>query len=201
MAFEGVEKVLEYMEHKKNRSHDSPLVQVIENKTESKEDEKTKINSAIKTDFILSIEIVIMALGTVLSQNILVQSFTIIIVSLLATFGVYGIVALIVKMDDAGFFLIDKSKNKGFISFIGRGLVKGLPLVIKALGVIGTFALLLVSGGIFSHNIDFLHHLLPSWNSMLKELLFGLVVGTIAVIVFILVKKLYSLFISKAKSH
>ncbi len=193
LAFEGVEKVLEYIEHKNNKNHDSPLVQVLEDKTESLDEEKAKIKSAIKTDFILSIEIVIMALGTVLDKDITIQSITVVIVSLLATFGVYGIVALIVRMDDAGLMLINKSKNKGIFSSLGRGLVKALPWVIKALGIVGTFALLLVSGGIFMHNIEFLHHILPNWANIFKELLFGLVVGTIAVIVFTVAKKIYSL--------
>ena len=76
---------------------------------------------------------------------------------MIATVGVYGIVALIVRMDDAGYNLIKKSDGKGFLSALGNGLVNALPVIIKLLSVVGTLALLLVSGGIFSHNIDFLH--------------------------------------------
>lgn len=109
LAFEGVEKIIEFLFHRSKKGH-----QVME---ESKEDEnsevseKAKINSAIRTDFILSIEIVIIALGTVIQQEhpLLTQILTVTFVSFIATVGVYGIVALIVRMDDAGFKLIKKT--------------------------------------------------------------------------------------------
>lgn len=108
-------------------------------------------------------EIVIIALGTVIEKEhpLIEQIIVVTIVAFLATVGVYGIVALIVRMDDAGFFLMKKSGNKGFFSSLGQFLVKALPIVIKILGVVGTIALLLVSGEIFLHNIDYVHHLIP----------------------------------------
>ncbi len=122
------------------------------------------------------------------------QIFTLSIVSIIATVGVYGIVALIVRMDDFGYQLIKKSNSKGFVNDLGLILVKSLPLVIKALSVIGTIALILVSGGIFAHNIDFLHHALPSWNSIIKEFLFGFIGGILALILMTLGKKIFSIF-------
>lgn len=177
LAYEGVEKIIEFIIHRSKKHKNSSLVQALEDTNDSEIEEKKKINSAIKTDFILSIEIVIIALGTVLKESILVQSISVAFVALLASFGVYGIVALIVRMDDAGFKLIDKSNNKGIISKIGHLLVKALPIIIKAMGVIGTVALILVSGGIFDHNIEYFHHLFPQLPEMIKQIILGLVAG------------------------
>lgn len=190
LAFEGVEKIVEFIINKTRKNKDSPLVQALEDTNDSEVEEKKKIGSAIKTDFILSIEIVIIALGSVLNETIMVQSITVLIVALLATFGVYGIVALIVRMDDAGFKLIDKSNNKGIISKIGHLLVKALPFIIKAMGVIGTIALILVSGGIFDHNIEYFHHLWPQVPEMIKQIALGLGAGLIVFIVVELVHKI-----------
>lgn len=101
------------------------------------------------------------------------------IIAIIATVGVYGIVALIVRMDEAGYHLIDKSTSeKSFKNKLGQFLVAALPKVIKSLSVIGTIALLLVAGGIFVHNIDFIHQLLPeALPSIIFEFLIGLVVG------------------------
>jgi predicted DNA repair protein MutK len=177
LAYEGVEKIIEYFFHRPKQEHEA---------TEDKEQdpaaaEKAKIKSAVATDFILSIEIVIIALGTVLDQSLTLQIITVSAVALLATIGVYGIVALIVRMDDAGYKLIESSHNKGFLTSLGKVLVKALPIIIRILGVVGTIALVLVSGGIFVHNIDYLHHVMPNIPSFLKELAFGLAAGLIAV--------------------
>jgi predicted DNA repair protein MutK len=190
LAFEGVEKIVEYFFHKKQTEEKVE----IEVANQSDELEKVKIKSAITTDFILSVEIVIIALSTVLDKELSLQILTLSAVSIIATVGVYGIVALIVRMDDFGFQLIKKSNEKGFLNGLGLLLVKSLPLVIKALSVIGTIALILVSGGIFAHNIDFLHHALPGWPSILKEFLFGLVGGVLALIIITIGKKIFSLF-------
>ena len=149
LAYEGVEKIIEFLFHRNKKGHE-----VVEESTLPEEDEKSeksKISSAIKTDFILSLEIVIIALGTVIEKQhpLLTQILSVSFVAIIATIGVYGIVALIVRMDDAGFFLMKKSGNKGFFSGLGQVLIKALPIVIKILGVVGTIALLLVSGEIF----------------------------------------------------
>jgi len=188
LAYEGVEKVIEYLFHRTKPGHE-----VI--KEDSKDDgaEKAKIKSAITTDFILSVEIVIIALGSVLDQTLLIQIVTVTLVGFLATVGVYGIVALIVRMDDTGYKLIKLANNKGFLAKLGLLLVKSLPIIIKALAVIGTLALILVSGGIFIHNIEYLHHSVPAVPSIIKEFAMGLIVGLIAVAVMTGGKKMLTL--------
>jgi predicted DNA repair protein MutK len=148
----------------------------------------------VLTDFILSVEIVIIALGTVLEEQLTIQILTVVVVALLATVGVYGIVALIVRMDDAGYSLIKSSGDKGFLSTLGHLLVKALPIIIRILAVVGTIALIMVAGGIFVHNIEYVHHLYPKVPSTLKELAYGLIGGLIAVAVITGTKKLISAF-------
>lgn len=185
LAFEGVEKILHWIFHRNDHSH-----AVTEAHPEDSEAaEKAKIKSAISTDFILSIEIVIIALGTVLDKPLLTQILTVSVVALIATVGVYGLVALIVRMDDIGYKLISSSGEKGFGAKAGQFLVNLLPMVIRFLNVVGTIALILVAGGIFSHNIHYLHELWPQLPSMLKDVIFGLVAGLIAVGLVTLVKK------------
>ncbi|MBS1549863.1 MAG: DUF808 domain-containing protein [Bacteroidetes bacterium] len=192
LAFEGVEKVIDYFFHKK-KQHDQNEVEGLSTPV-PEISEKDKIKSAIITDFILSIEIVIIALGSVLTQPMSIQIVTVCVVAIVATIGVYGIVALIVRMDDAGYRLIRISKEKSFLSSIGQFLVKALPVVIRILAVVGTLALLLVSGGIFVHNIEYFHHVLPSVPGILKEFGAGIVVGLFMVVLYTLAKAIIKLF-------
>lgn len=184
LAYEGAEKIIEYLFHRNKEGHE-----VIEEVQHDPDAEKKKIRSAITTDFILSVEIVIIALGSVLDRPTGIQIATVSVVALLATVGVYGIVALIVRMDDAGFSLIRRSSGSGFRFALGNLLVKALPLIIKFLAVVGTIALLMVAGGIFAHNIEFLHHLAPALPDIAKELLIGLVAGLMVAGVVMGVKK------------
>ena len=186
LAYEGAEKIIEFLFHRNKEEETTVLVET----TNAEDEEKAKIKSAITTDFILSVEIVIIALGTVLDQSLNVQIITVSVVAFLATIGVYGIVALIVRMDDFGFKLIRKSNNTGFLTSLGNTLVKALPYVIKSLGFIGTIALILVAGGIFAHNIDYFHHLLPNIPSTLKEFIFGILAGIIVVAIVTIIKKI-----------
>ena len=189
LAYEGMEKIIEFLFHRKKKGHE-----VVEAQQQPKGDsEKAKIRSAITTDFILSVEIVIIALGTVLDKTLAVQVLTVSVVALLATVGVYGIVALIVRMDDAGHRLIKHSNGEGGLATLGKLLVKALPIVIKSLAVIGTIALLLVSGGIFVHNIDYFHHVWPTMPSIVKEMLFGIIGGLIAVALIGIGKRIFGL--------
>jgi predicted DNA repair protein MutK len=191
LAYEGAEKVIAYFFHRSEAKEHITADDMTEE--QSKEAEKQKIKSAVTTDFILSVEIVIIALGSVLDKELSVQILTVSVVALLATVGVYGIVALIVRMDDAGYKLIKRSGNKGFFAQLGHILVKSLPLVIKMLSVIGTIALLLVSGGIFVHNIDYLHHILPKFPVMVKEFVIGSIAGVMVVGLTTIIKKLITL--------
>lgn len=193
LAYEGAEKIYEFLFH---RNHKGSKENTEEDKNlDSKSLEKQKVRSAIFTDFILSVEIVIIALGTVLDKPLKTQILVVSAVAIIATVGVYGIVALIVRMDDFGLKLISIGERKGnFLSTIGKLLVKALPVIVKSLAVIGTIALLLVAGGIFVHYIDFLHHVLETWPSILREFLFGLIFGIAVLIIVEIVKWVVRLF-------
>lgn len=190
LAYEGAEKIYEYLFAHHPKESKISLTQSL-TEEEILAQEKAKIKAAIVTDFILSVEIIIIALGTVLEKSISMQIAVVSVVSIVATVGVYGIVALIVRMDDLGFKLIQLSKNENsFLTKIGTFLVNALPKVIKSLAVIGTIALIMVAGGIFVHNIDFLHHMLPQLPSLIKEPLVGLLFGGIALIIVLMIKKI-----------
>jgi len=186
LAYEGVEKIIEYLFHRKKAGHEVISEQLIEGGAA----EKAKIKSAITTDFILSVEIVIIALSTVETAPLTTKILTVSVVALLATIGVYGVVALIVRMDDAGYKLLKISNEKGLLSLIGKGLVKGLPIIIRILAVVGTIALLLVSGGIFEHSIDYLHNLFPTVPAFVKNFTYGLIAGLIAFGIMSIFKKI-----------
>ncbi|NRT11116.1 DUF808 domain-containing protein [Flavobacterium sp. 14A] len=188
LAYEGIEKIYEYF-----FPHHDPE-KVIETVSLSEAAillvEKDKIKSAIVTDFILSIEIVIIALGTVEGESILNQIIVVSFIALLATVGVYGVVALIVRMDDFG-RVLKKTKSK-IVQTTGELLIKALPKVIKILAFVGTIALLLVAGGIFSHKIEAVHHMMTSWPDMLKEFTLGIIGGVIAFAIVTPLKKLFT---------
>lgn len=190
LAFEGAEKIYGFFVPHKHVKIKAEQETVPED--EVLEIEKSKIKSAIFTDFILSVEIVIIALGTVLDRPLLFQILVVSIVAIVATVGVYGIVALIVRMDDFGYKLVKlSSKEKSISKFIGNFLINALPVVIKSLSVIGTIALILVAGGIFVHNIEFLHHFLEGLPSILRDFIVGLIIGFIALIVVKLFKLVF----------
>jgi len=182
LSYEGVEKVYHYFSPS---PHAKPAAETVTDEKELLQHEAVKVKSAIRTDFILSIEIVIIALGTVIEQQLPMQIIVVSMVALLATIGVYGFVALIVRMDDMGFYLIRQGgRLKGLFSRLlaltGSGLVASLPWVIRILGVVGTVAMLLVGGGMFTHNIHGLHELLLFLPALVADLLVALVVGGIA---------------------
>lgn len=182
LSFEGVEKVYHFFAHKKQQHE--VAAKTAASKEELLKIEKDKIRSAVRTDFILSIEIVMIALGTVMEQALMLRVIVVSLIALLATVGVYGVVALIVRMDDMGFALIDYAERSpgtaaGLLKATGTALVALLPRVIRALAVIGTIAMLLVGGGMFTHNIDALHHAFDMLPLFMVNLAIGLVVGTV----------------------
>ena len=189
LAYEGAEKIYEYFfPHPK-----AEKIEVFKELSEAEilALEKGKIKSAIVTDFILSVEIIIIAMGTVVGQDFWMQVMVVSVVAFIATVGVYGIVALIVRMDEAGYKLIQLSAGKNnVLQKVGTLLVKALPRVIQILAVVGTLALLLVSGGIFSHQLPALHHAVEFMPSMLLEFLLGLIVGLVCVFVVNIFKKI-----------
>ncbi|UPQ80800.1 DUF808 domain-containing protein [Flavobacterium azooxidireducens] len=189
LAYEGAEKIYEYF------FPHAPAKKVEAFKELSEAEilalEKGKIKSAIITDFILSVEIIIIAMGTVVGQDFWMQVMVVSVVAFIATVGVYGIVALIVRMDEAGYKLIQWSDGRNkILQSVGTLLVKALPRVIQVLAVVGTLALLLVSGGIFSHQLPALHHAVDFMPSMLLEFLLGLIVGLLCVFVVNIFKKI-----------
>jgi uncharacterized protein len=198
LAYEGVHKIYETVFHKKGKNaEDLP-----DYKVEITDNEKDKIKSAITTDFILSVEIVIIALGTVLDKSLTIQIITVSIVALLATVGVYGLVALIVRLDDFGLMLIGKSKGNKSVISLGNGFIQLLPMVIRFLSVVGTIALILVAGGIFLHKIDAIHHIIPtSWPSIIAEFVVGFIGGTLAFVVITGASALYKKLMKSEKKE
>lgn len=191
LAYEGAEKIYEFLvphahthtPKAKNLSKEQVLAL-----------EKEKVKSAIITDFILSVEIIIVTLSTVTGEPLEIQIPVVTAIALIATVGVYGLVALIVRMDDFGTKLINfNERDDSFSDKVGRVLVRALPKVIKALSIVGTIALLLVSGGIFVHNLEFVHHLEESIHipGILFEFLAGLVIGAIVLLIVLLGKKIF----------
>lgn len=183
LSYEGVEKIYEMLfPHK----HDEVIAAEESDDPEAiLKKEASKIKAAVRTDFILSIEIIVIALGTVMGQTLPMQIVVVSIVALLATVGVYGLVALLVRMDDMGFALIRNAHGKnGFgakaVAKFGMLLVSSLPKIIRLLGYVGTVAMLLVGGGMFVHNIEAVHHTLHFLPSLAADLLAGLIVGALA---------------------
>lgn len=186
LLYEGVEKIEEYLFHKKEEVKNEELLN--STKENILEIEKEKIKSAILTDFILSIEIVVIALAAVSDKSFGVQVSSTIFVALLATFGVYGLVALIVRMDNVGFWLIGKKQIKS-----GNFLISAMPKLIKTLTFVGTFAMILVGGGILSHKIEFFHnYYIDALPALVNDLIIGLVIGAVVLPVVNIIKKILS---------
>lgn len=185
LSYEGAEKVLEWiLPHK--HTHEKPVAEEASDPKEILKREATKIKSAVRTDFILSIEIIIISLDVVIEQTLSIQIMVVSLIALVATVGVYGLVALLVRMDDTGSYLMERARDmKGFMSKLfmttGNLLITSLPKVIRLLSIVGTIAMLLVGGGMYVHNIEAVHHLFHGLPSIVGELLAGIVVGVVLV--------------------
>ena len=189
LCFEGFEKISHKWLHDKDElevRHQAKLAALADQNVDMVKLEKNKIKGAIRTDFILSAEIVVIVLGTVQSEPFLTQ---VIVVSLLAlgiTFGVYGLVAGIVKLDDVGLYMLKKSVSGSFNDLqrlVGRSLLIIAPLLMKFLSIVGTAAMFLVGGGILVHSIEIIHHATDSLMSALGVPLEGLVAALVPVLV------------------
>ena len=193
LSFEGVEKVYEwFVPHEKKEI----AAKVTSDPKEIVSKEATKIKAAVRTDFILSIEIIVIALETVIEQSLMIQILVVSFIALLATVGVYGLVALLVRMDDTGCYLIERATDmddgvrmRGML-YIGKVLISSLPKVIRVLGFIGTVAMLLVGGGMYVHNIDAVHHVFAFMPSLLADFVVGLIVGAIVLLAIKMIKSL-----------
>ncbi len=176
LCFEGAEKLLHKILPQDDHA-EKPIV------TDSLNSEKEKIRGAIRTDLILSAEIVILALGAMDSMGKATMLSKVVALSLVGvgmTVAVYGLVAMIVKMDDLGFHLMRKPSK--LVQWLGKGLVRFVPWLMRGLSVVGTLAMFMVGGGIFVHNVAWLHHF--HWNNFFADTGFtigvGIVVGAAA---------------------
>ena len=162
LCYEGVEKLVHNVAKKRRapvENGPAPAVAVAEDEPEFDlvEFEKEKIQGAIKTDFVLSAEIIVIALGTVAFQPLLAQFGVLAVIAVLMTVGVYGLVAAIVKLDDLGLHLSREGAGK-LRAALGRGILALAPRLMKFLSVAGTVAMFMVGGGILVHGIEPLHH-------------------------------------------
>lgn len=181
LCFEGAEKLLHAGAKKDGGATEKETV-----------DEKTRIRGAIRTDFILSAEIIAITLGTVTDQPMTTQALVLSAIAVLMTVGVYGLVAGIVKLDDLGLYL--SQRENGLARGIGRGILSVAPWLMKFLSIAGTTAMFLVGGGIIVHGIPVLHHWLEGvlahvsflgfWGKMIGEGLVGLAAGMVLALIF-----------------
>lgn len=182
LCFEGVEKILH-----KFIAHEEHEEKTIFN-------EAAKIKGAIRTDFILSAEIIIIALGELTEASLLTRIISLSVVGIGITIFVYGLVALIVRADDFGLYLIKKG---GVAKSIGNAILVIMPKFMRSLSFIGTLAMFLVGGGIFVHNVDFIHHLLADYQladgllGNVATLVVGVIVGAIACAIVLPAMKLF----------
>ena len=173
LCFEGVEKLLHKFLHRNEHEdgHDAePEVT----------DEKTKVKGAVRTDFILSAEIIIIALGVVEKYDLMTRSLVMAAIGVGMTALVYGLVGIIVKLDDLGMMLM-RQKSVA-VQGIGRSLISFMPWFMRGLSIVGTLAMFLVGGGLITHNLGFLHDFLHAqhWDSGMMEHIANLVVGVAA---------------------
>jgi uncharacterized protein len=168
LCFEGFEKLAHKFLHSKAEvaAHHEELVTAL---ADSNKDmlvlEMDKIKGAIRTDFILSAEIIAITLGTVQSQPLTTQIAVLTSIAIVMTVGVYGLVAGIVKLDDAGLHLTQQNPANSFKHSFGRGILWFAPYMMKALSIVGTAAMFLVGGGILTHGIPAIHHWVEGFTS------------------------------------
>ena len=204
LCFEGFEKVAHKLLHKKeeDQQHHIELVNAIENETvDMVQYEKDKVKGAIRTDFILSAEIIVITLGIVQGRPLMQQLAVLVGISVLMTVGVYGLVGGIVKLDDVGLWLLQKKNS--IAQSLGKFALWIMPRLMKALAFVGTLAMFLVGGSIIAHNLPHsfgVHHLyevvahsVPSWlqtiSSIFMDLIVGAIVGALVLLVVTLVSK------------
>lgn len=207
LCFEGFEKVFHKWLPGHSEGDNSDRVQASDTASDSQIDwvafEQEKIKGAIRTDFILSAEIVVIALGTVQHMDLITRIGTLATIAVLMTVGVYGLVAAIVKLDDLGIYLLgDEPGNaSGFKPRLGRAILAFCPYLIKTLTIVGTAAMFLVGGGILLHGLPYMHdleHIIRQWfvtwpfvgswlGGVLLSAVLGILMGAIVTAVVMLV--------------
>ena len=201
LCFEGFEKIAHKLLHgaKDEENHDKALDQaIVDPKIDLVALEKDKIKGAIRTDFVLSAEIIVIALGTVADKAFSQQVAVVSVIAIIMTVGVYGLVAGIVKLDDLGLHLMLKkgaSLFKQIIRKIGSWLLAATPYLMRFLSVAGTAAMFMVGGSIIGHGMPFVHHISESMVETLQPIngilaaiaphlldaIVGLIIGAICV--------------------
>lgn len=206
LSYEGVEKIMHTLQHKKAKNAAEAQLELIQTEQDLATYESEKIKGAVRTDFILSAEIVVISLGTVAAASFLTKVTVLSVIAIAMTVGVYGLVAFIVKIDDIGLHLTEQASN--FKQRIGRGLLAFAPILMKTLSVVGTAAMFLVGGGIINHAIPFVHHFtedtveyvqdIPTMGSIvgavtptLMNFAVGILAGVLVVIVVTLIQKVW----------
>ena len=210
LCYEGVEKLAHSLFHRKDKT--SADAHGTEKKAELDmqhlaQFEKEKTKGAIRTDFILSAEIIVISLGTVADAPLLDQLIVLSIIAVIMTAGVYGLVAGIVRLDDAGFYLLKKPSV--WAKRIGHGLISFAPYLMKTLSIVGTAAMFLVGGGIIAHGIPVFHHWIdhraeqaggiPAFGQLFEAVLptllnglLGIVAGVIVLVIISLGQKIWT---------
>jgi uncharacterized protein len=202
LCFEGVEKLAHKFLHDKDEDQQrhTELVKAVQDENvDMVAFEKDKVRGAIRTDFILSAEIIVISLGTLAGRTFTEQLMTLVAISLIMTIGVYGLVGGIVKLDDLGLALNRDERDEGWASFkrkLGTAILRGAPYLMKFLSIAGTAAMFLVGGGILVHGFTFLHHFIEPYAQgpagTLVSMLFDAIVGILVGIGVLLVVKLVS---------
>ncbi|MCU4444573.1 DUF808 domain-containing protein [Acinetobacter pittii] len=206
LCYEGVEKVLHTIMHKKASTSEEAKAELETEELDLATFEKEKIKGAVRTDFILSAEIVVITLGTVATATLMTKVSVLSVIAVVMTIGVYGLVGMIVKIDDLGLYLTEQSTS--FKQTIGRGLLAFAPILMKLLSIVGTIAMFLVGGGIINHTIPLLHHLtedtvdhvetIPAVGNIIGALTptlinfgIGLIAGAIVLLIVSLIQKMW----------
>jgi len=200
LCFEGVEKLAHKWLHKaEDEAHHREITAaLVDSSVDLVQLERDKIKGAIRTDFILSAEIIVITLGTIAQASFAERVAVLVGISLIMTVGVYGFVAGIVKLDDAGLNLSRRSSAAA--QAVGRALLWFAPRLMKTLSVVGTAAMFLVGGGIVTHNVPALHHYIEGLAApgvggtvvaLLADLVVGLVIGIVVLVVVEAIKRLW----------
>lgn len=210
LCYEGAEKITHSLHAQKSKDIEAAEARIAQAEIDLVKFENDKVKGAIRTDFILSAEIVVITLGTVAAATMFTKITVLSLIALVMTVGVYGFVAMIVKIDDAGLYLIHN--KTGFQQSIGRGLLAFAPVLMKILSIVGTIAMFLVGGGIINHAVPWMHHFteesvehvqeLPALGNILGALtptLINFAVGVLAGIFVLLVVSFISKILSKTK--
>jgi predicted DNA repair protein MutK len=204
LCYEGFEKIA----HKLmpgDHHEEKPATPQVKDEADAKKREKEKVKGAVRTDFILSAEIIVISLGIVSAAPFINQVTVMVLIAVAMTIGVYGLVGAIVKIDDAGLYLSKLSGESSVMNGVrafGRVIVNAAPWLMKTLSVVGTIAMFLVGGSIISHGLPFMHSLIEplthgheSWINTLitgaTDLVVGLIVGAAVLALVMLGKKMF----------